>query len=121
MQNSRAFLTLSAALIIGWLCWADPVSAEQRSGAGPCRQGVLALIGMLDDGDTKSAEYQQASSAVIETCGPVARSKATPKPVGTAQCRKLAGRMLDQIESGRLNGTAFAQARDAFEQGCGPR
>ena len=85
MQNSRAVWLFSAMLAVGGLCSAGPASAEQRSGAGPCRQGVLALIGMLDDGDTKSAEYQQASSAVIETCGPVARSKATPKPAGTAQ------------------------------------
>ena len=121
MQNSRAVLLFSTMLVSSWLCSAEPASTEQRSGAGPCRQGVLALIGMLDDGDLKSAEYQQASSAVVETCGPVARSKAAPKPAGTAQCRKLAGRMLDEIESGRLNGTAFAQARDAFAQGCDPR
>ena len=121
MQNSRFFLAVHAALVIGCLGWTDPTLAEQRSGVGPCRQGVLALISMLDDGDVKSAEYQQASSAVIETCGPVARSKAAPKPVGTAQCRKLAGDMLDAIESGRLNGTAFVQARDAFAQECSPR
>jgi len=121
MLNARFFLAVSAALAISSLCWSAPASAEQRSGVGPCRQGVLALIGMLDDGDMKSADYQQASSAVIETCGPVARSKTAPKPVGTAQCRKLAGTMLDAVESGRLNGTAFAQARDAFEQGCSPR
>ncbi|HZO47087.1 MAG TPA: hypothetical protein VFB68_14425 [Xanthobacteraceae bacterium] len=121
MQNSRLSIAVQVALVIGCLCSAAPTSAEQRSGVGPCRQGVLALIGMLDDGDMKSADYQQASSAVIETCGPAARSKTAPKPIGTAQCRKLAGAMLDAVESGRLNGTAFAQARDAFEQGCSPR
>ena len=107
-------------IVIGWLCSAGSASAEQRSGAGPCRQGVLALIGMLDDGDVKSADYRHAFSAVVETCGPVARSKAAPKPAGTAQCRKLAGQMLDEIESNRLNGKAFVQARDTFSQGCAP-
>jgi hypothetical protein len=78
------------------------------------------MIGMLDAGDVKSAEYRHAFSAVVGTCGPVARSKAASKPAGPAQCRKLAGRMLDEIESGGLNGKAFVEARDTFAQGCGP-
>jgi hypothetical protein len=121
MPRSRAALLFSTLLAASWLSSAQPASAEPRSGAGPCRQGVLALIGMLDDGDTKSAAYKHAFSAVVETCGPVARSKAAPKPSATAQCRKLAGRMLDEIEDGRLNGKAFVSARDAFAQGCAPR
>jgi hypothetical protein len=125
MQTSRFFLAGNAALIAALLCWADPASAEQRSGVGPCRQGVLALIGMLDSGDTKSADYKSAFSAVVGTCGPVARSKAASKaaskPAGTAQCRKLAGYMLDEIESNGLNGRAFVEVRDTFAQECGPR
>jgi hypothetical protein len=120
MQSSRAVLLFTTMLVASWLFSAAPGSTEQRSGAGPCRQGVLALIGMLDDGDMKSADYRSASSAVVGTCGPVARTKAAPKPAGTAQCRKLAGRMLDEIESGGLNGKAFVEARDTFAQGCGP-
>jgi hypothetical protein len=120
MQKSRILLTFNAALFMSSLCWSAPASAEQRSGVGPCRQGVLALIGMLDDGDTKSADYKSAFSAVVGTCGPVAGSKAAPKPAGTPQCRKLAGAMLDEIESNRLNGKAFVTARDSFAQGCGP-
>jgi hypothetical protein len=120
MQNSRAVFTFSMMLVMSWLGSSEPASAEQRSGVGPCRQGVLALIGMLDDGDAKSADYRHAFTAVVQTCGPVAKSKAAPKPAGTAQCRKLAGRMLDEIEEGRLNGTAFVQARDTFAQGCAP-
>ena len=120
MQNSRAVFTLGTMLVMSWLCSAEPVAAEQRSGAGPCRQGALALIGMLDDGDLKSPDYQHAFTAVVGTCGPIAKSKPTPKPAGAAQCRKLAGSMLDEIEAGRLNGAAFVQARDAFAQGCAP-
>ena len=106
------------AFVVGWFC--SPASAEPRSGVGPCRQGMLALIGMLDSGDQKSADYKHAYSAVVETCGPVAQSKAAPKPAGAAQCRKLAGRMLDEIESGRMNGKAFVQVRGEFAQGCAP-
>jgi hypothetical protein len=54
LRNSFVTLFFSTALIAGWLSSAGPASAEQRSGVGPCRQGVLALIGMLDDGDAKS-------------------------------------------------------------------
>jgi hypothetical protein len=80
----------------------------------------LALIGMLDSGVVKSAEYRSAFSAVVGTCGPVARSRAASKPAGTAQCRKLAGYMLDEIESNGLNGRAFVEVRDTFAQECGP-
>ena len=121
MQTSRIFLAVNAALVIGSLGWADSTSAEQRSGVGPCRQGVLALIGMLDSGDVKSADYRSAFSAVVGTCGPVARTKAASKPAGTAQCRKLAGYMLDEIESNGMNGRAFVEVRDTFAQECGPR
>lgn len=120
MQKSRAGFLFCTMLAMSWLVPAEPASAEQRSGVGPCRQGVLALIGMLDDGDAKSADYRQAFTGVVQTCGPVAQSKAAPKPAGTAQCRKLAGQMLDEIESGRMNGKAFVQVRDTFAQGCAP-
>jgi hypothetical protein len=120
LRNSPVALLFTAALVVSWFCATSPASAEQRSGAGPCRQGVLALIGMLDDGDAKSADYKHAFTAVVQTCGPVAQSKAAPKPAGAAQCRKLAGQMLDEIESNRMNGKAFVQARDTFAQGCAP-
>jgi hypothetical protein len=121
MPRSRTALLFSTMLAAGWLSSAQPASTEPRSGVGPCRQGVLALIGMLDDGDAKSAAYKHAFSAVVGTCGPVAKSKAAPRPAGTAQCRKLAGYMLDEIEEGRMNGRAFVEVRDTFAQDCAPR
>lgn len=120
MRNTPIVLLTTTALVVSLLGSAGPVSSEQRSGAGPCRQGVLGLIGMIDDGDLKSADYRQAFTGVVETCGPISKSKAAPKPAGAAQCRKLAGQMLDEIEEGRLNGKAFVQARDEFAQGCAP-
>ena len=50
--------------------------AEQRSGVGPCRQGVLALIGMLDDGDTKSADYGPARAGVVPDLRACRKNKA---------------------------------------------
>jgi hypothetical protein len=120
LRNSPIALISTAALVAGWLSSSGPALSEQRSGVGPCRQGVLALIGMLDDGDQKSADYKHAFTAVVQTCGPVAQSKSAPKPAGTAQCRKLAGQMLDEIESNRMNGKGFVQVRDTFAQGCAP-
>jgi hypothetical protein len=120
LHNSSVALVFATALAAVCLSSAGPALSEQRSGVGPCRQGVLALIGMLDDGDLKSADYKHAFTAVVQTCGPVAQSKAAPKPAGAAQCRKLAGQMLDEIESNRMNGKAFVQVRDTFAQGCAP-
>jgi hypothetical protein len=120
LRNLRVVLLFSSMLAASWLCSAEPASSEQRSGVGPCRQGVLALIGMLDDGDTKSADYNHAFTAVVQTCGPVSQSKAAPKAAVTARCRQLAGQMLDEIESGRMNGKMFVQVRDEFAQGCAP-
>jgi hypothetical protein len=120
LQKLPVALFLSATLVVGWLGSAGPASAEQRSGVGPCRQGVLALIGMLDDGDQKSPDYRHAFTAVVQTCGPVAKTKPASKPAGAAQCRKLAGYMLDEIESNRMNGRAFVEVRDTFAQECAP-
>jgi hypothetical protein len=120
LRNSIVSLLFAMALVAGWLASAGSALSEQRSGQGPCRQGVLALIGMLDDGDLKSADYKHAFTAVVQTCGPVSQSKAAPKPAGAAQCRKFAGQMLDEIESNRMNGKAFVQVRDTFAQGCVP-
>ena len=120
MRNSPVALLFATALVMSWFCSTEPALTEQRSGVGPCRQGVLALIGMLDDGNAKSADYRHAFTAVVGTCGPVTKSKTAPKPAGATQCRKLAGYMLDEIESGRMNGKAFVETRDTFAQGCTP-
>jgi hypothetical protein len=121
LRNSSVALLFSTALVVGSLWPAGPASSEQRSGVGPCRQGVLALIGMLDDGDQKSPDYKHAFTAVVQTCGPVAKTKPATKAAGAAQCRKLAGYMLDEIESNRMNGRAFVEVRDTFAQECAPR
>jgi hypothetical protein len=118
LRNSRVSLLFAVALVVSFYS-PGPASAEPRSGLGPCRQGVLALIAMLDDGDQKSGDYKHAFTAVVQTCGPVAKSKPAPKKAaGAAQCRKLAGYMLDEIEENRMNGRAFVEVRDTFAQEC---
>ena len=47
-----------------------------RSGMGPCRQGALALIRMLDDNEDNTADYRNSYQAVTQTCGPVGAASA---------------------------------------------
>lgn len=116
MKRSLIWLGFAAAVAS-----ATPAFAQSgpRSGAGPCRQGALALIAMLDAGDETSADYRHAYSGVVQSCGPAPR-RASVVADRTA-CRDLALKMLDEIEDGRLNTQAFAQARDVFAASCAPR
>jgi hypothetical protein len=117
----KHLITLSAAAL---LCAAHLVvsaQAQQRSGPGPCRQGALALIAMLDDKDDKSAAYKHAFEAVTQTCGPVAKARdVTPPASGRAACRELALAVLDVLENGKMTTPAFVRARDVFAQTCAP-
>ena len=101
-----------------------PVSAQsdKRSGAGPCRQGALSLIGMLDSGENNTADYRHAYAAVVQTCGPVAPATTPAQPRADQQaCGKLARAMLDSIEDGKMNSQGFVQARSRFAVSCAPR
>lgn len=102
---------------------AAPATAQssKRSGMGPCRQGALALIAMLDDKQDASAEYRHAYEAVVQTCGP---AKATGRLMPAQErgaCRELALGLLDTIEDGKMNTQDFARARDVFARSCAPR
>lgn len=92
----------------------------QQSGVGPCRQGVLALLGMLDAGDQATADYLSTARNVVETCGPSpARASGSPQ-INQAACRKLVQPMLDAIEDGKMNTQAFVQVRNNFARSCAP-
>jgi hypothetical protein len=116
MKRSLIWLGIAAALASACPAFAQP---GPRTGAGPCRQGALALIAMLDAGDETSADYRHAYSGVVQSCGPAPR-KAAVMADRTA-CRDLALKMLDEIEEGRLNTSRFTQVRDAFAASCAPR
>ena len=121
MKQTSHFIRLSAALATAALFSGEMAQAQaQRSGVGPCRQGVLALIAMLDAGEQASADYATTARDVIETCGPSPARANGPPQVNQAGCRQLVQPLLDAIENGRMNSQAFVQARGNFARSCAP-
>jgi hypothetical protein len=103
------------------LAAAVPPSEAQRSGAGPCRQGLLALIVMIDAEEQDKSLYRTTARDVVETCGPPAsarKASAAPPAFDREQCGKRVLAMLDTVEEGKLESPQFAQARDAFAGRC---
>ena len=99
-----------------------PASAQsdRRSGVGPCHQGALSLIGMLDRGEDNTPDYRHASDGVVQTCGP-AGAPSAQAPSGRKECGKLARAMLDAIEEDKINTQGFVHARTRFALSCAPR
>lgn len=119
MKQTSDFLRLFTALAVAILFFGAMAKA-QPSGVGPCRQGVLALIGMLDAGEQSTADYLTTARNVIETCGPSpARASGSPQ-INQAACRQLVQPMLDAIEGGKMNTQAFVQVRNNFARSCAP-
>lgn len=92
----------------------------KRSGAGPCRQGALSIIAMLDANEDNTPDYRRVYEAVVQTCGPAGMPSAQP-PSPREECRKLALAVLDAIEENKINTQGFVHARTRFAMSCGPR
>jgi hypothetical protein len=107
--------TLAIALAAG-----SAQAQGQRSGLGPCRQGALTLIRLIDEKADSGADYKQTFDAVTQTCGPV-RTAAKPAAQDRGSCRALAQKLLDTIEDGLMNTPAFARTRETFAASCAPR
>ena len=119
MKQTPNFLHLIIAFAVAIL-WSGAMVQAQPSGAGPCRQGVLALVGMLDSGEQSTADYLTTARNVIETCGPSpVRASGSPQ-IDQVACRRLAQPMLDAIEGGKMNTQAFVQVRNNFARSCAP-
>ena len=124
MRGFRRSLPKMAAFMAAIFICATlaPATAQsnRRSGAGPCRQGTLSLIGMLDRGEDNTPDYRHAYEGVVQTCGP-AGAPSAQAPSNRKECGKLALAMLDAIEEGKINTQAFVHARTRFAQSCAPR
>ena len=124
MRGFRRSLPKMAAFMAAIFICATlaPATAQsnRRSGAGPCRQGTLSLIGMLDRGEDNTPDYRHAYEGVVQTCGP-AGAPSAQAPSGRKECGKLALAMLDAIEEGKINTEAFVHVRTRFAQSCAPR
>lgn len=121
MKKTPYCLRLPTALAVAALYFGAMAQAQaQRSGVGPCRQGVLALIGMLDAGEQSTADYRNTARDVVETCGPSPARASGSTQINQAVCRQLAQPMLDAIEDGKMNTQTFTRARDNFARSCAP-
>ncbi|MBN8990168.1 MAG: hypothetical protein J0H42_18130 [Rhizobiales bacterium] len=108
-----------AILVCGTLASAH-AQQTRRSGTGPCRQGALSLIAMLDANEDNTPDYRRVYEAVVQTCGPAGMPSAQP-PSPREECRKLALAMLDAIEDNKINTQGFVHARTRFATSCAPR
>jgi hypothetical protein len=111
----RAAVTLSCVVATLWQAQAE------SGGQGQCRQGVLALILMIDAEEHERSHYRSTATSVVESCGPP--SAAQKSAVGSVvfaktACGRLAQSMLESIESTKMGSPEFVQARDAFGAQC---
>ena len=109
--------------VIASACALVLVSAAQAQprGAGPCRQGVLALIVMIEADEHDKSHYRSTAASVVETCGPPGappKPASSPVPFDKAACGKLALAMLDTMEGSNMGSPPFVQARDEFAGRC---
>jgi hypothetical protein len=112
------------------LMWLAPMLAAtltvatahaERSGVGPCRQGVLGLVSKLDSGEQSTPDFKQVARDVLETCGTTTVHPSGPAEIDQASCRQQAMSMLDTIEDGKMRTRAFTRTKTAFAKSCAPR
>jgi len=111
-RAALAFACVSALL---------PAAHAERSGAGACRQGVLALIVMIDADEHDKSHYRSTATTVAESCGPPGAAKKPeriPAVFDKPACGQLALAMLDGIEGNKMESHEFVKARDAFAGQC---
>jgi len=115
-RRALALLGCSAA----WLLAADGGAYAQRGGVEPCRQGLLALIVMIDGEEQERSHYQSTAKTLVETCGPPTKQVAPAPSAGFDKglCSKLSLAMLETVEEGKLDSPQFAEKRDEFAGKC---
>lgn len=114
-----SFLAQRAAVMIA--CLLAALSAANAQGnAGACRQGVLALIMMIEADEHDKSHYRSTAVSTTEACG----VPASAKPANAAAsfdkpaCSKLAHAMLEGMVDSKMENAGFTQARDAFAGQC---
>jgi hypothetical protein len=107
------------------LCTVTAAQA-QSGGAEPCRQGLLALIVMIEAEVHDPPHYQSKAKDVVESCGRTAANgpadAAPAAEVDRKLCGALVATMFHGSEDGTLDSPAFVKARDEFAARCmGPQ
>ena len=116
-RHALAGLGCTVALLLA----AVSGSHAQRGGPEPCRQGLLALILMIDADEHDRTHYRSTARTVVETCGPPAARQTASAPTASFDkglCGRLSLTMLESIEGGKLDSPQFAEARDEFAGKC---
>jgi len=125
MTASKYHVVVAALVAATFVCGTvTPLVAQatKRSGVGPCRQGALAIIAMLDRKEDNTADYRHAYEGLVQTCGPAGIVPApAPSAASREDCGKLALAALDAIEEGKMNTKGFVGIRAKFAQACAPR
>jgi hypothetical protein len=101
-------------------CSFAPLSLAVAQGSAPaqCRQGVLALIVMIEAEEYDRSHYRSTAASVVESCGPPppAQRASASATFDKPACGKLALTMLEGIE--KMASPEFVQTRDAFAAQC---
>lgn len=117
--NARRAVAIAAGAAALLLAVSGP--RAQAGGAEPCRQGLLALIVMIESDEHDRPYYQSKAKDVVETCGRPAAGKQPDAPIAAFDatlCGGLAFAMLGDTETGKLDGANFVKARDEFAARC---
>jgi hypothetical protein len=119
--KARRAVAIAACTAALSLCTVTAAQA-QGGGAESCRQGLLALVVMIEAEVRDPPHYQSKAKDVVESCGqPVAAGPADAAPgaaIDTKLCSALVATMFDGSENGTLDSPAFVKARDEFATRC---
>jgi hypothetical protein len=113
----RSLARYAAAALFCALALSAPGAAQ---GSDACRQGVLALIVMIEADEQDRSHYRNTAASVVESCGspPAEKGPTPPPPFDRAACGKLALSMLETIEATKMGSSEFVAARNAFSAQC---
>jgi hypothetical protein len=102
------------------LCAMALARGAEVQGQEACRQGVLALMLMIDAEEQDRSHYRSTAASVVRSCGPPPAAKASSAqvPFDKAACGRLASAMLEAVEAAKMGSAEFVAARDGFAAQC---
>ena len=122
-MKSGCVLMGAALAVVAAIAAAAAKEPEPPPGSpAACHKTALALIGMIDGGETATPQYRSAFAAFVGTCG---RRLVIPLPVPgrlkRLPCRDHLVALANLIDNGQIRSGAFGRGRNAFAKVCQPR
>lgn len=113
-------ISLPRRIAFASCCVLGALAQVSAQSLDPCRQGLVALIVMIDAEEHERSHYRSTAKKVVESCGPArqARAPAARVPFDKAACGKLALALLDGVEKANTDSPAFQQLRADFAAQC---